>query len=937
MQDSVVPPRRRGRLIALILIIAAAVASGTLFMLQDAQPPTDLRVAAEAAVAAGRLDDAVIGYQNLLQQNPKDLGARRRLGQLYLAEKQPLLALKELRRAYPLRAQHPDIDLDIARARIALGEHREALTSLGSYTGPRTGDVDALEATARAALGEFDEAREVLVKAATREPETASLYLATARLAMSEQDLEGAQTAVDQALALTPEDPGALILDGRIKLAAQHPAAAAKVFETALSHAKDDADALAGLAEALLTQRDVDAATPVVARLGKLAPQSVIARHLVGWLAYVREDWPAAAAALHDVLRVAPTHPSALLMAADSAFRQDKLARAEALLRTFVKHHEPYPPAQRLLGTVLLKQQRAREAIVVLAPIAAAGTSDAGLLALLGQAYFQAGEIANGEAALAQAQRLAPESMALKTQRAVGRLLGGEAQSGLADLEQLVADAPDHPAPRQALTYLQLLGGNRTDALASARALVALRPEDPIAHNLLGVAAAEAGEPALARAALGQALTLDAKFAPALSTLGMIELRAGNTAAGKAKLEAALAADQRYTPAVLALAALANAEGRGAEADALLERLVEADPQASEPRWVLALRYLRTGERERALRLADEALAIAPKHPRNRLLWSYVQLGAGRAEAAHAKLAELYAEEPDSPPTILLYADAARAAGLPDEAREAYRRATARAPLALEPWRGQFALALEARDVPAAEAAIAQLRKLNPEAPDADAAAAALAAQQGQPAAAVAALQAAFAKERSTLRLLQLADAERQRGEREAARALLTDWLTAHPDDLLARESLAMADLGDGRMQEARAGFERLLAAQTGHAVALNNLAWLYDEAGDPRALDYAQRAHQQLPESPEAADTLGWILVRQGQVQRGLKLIEQAVAGLGQDPTVHYHHAWALDAADEHAAALTSVEALLKKHAQFPARGDAERLREKLVKKKDG
>jgi len=263
--------------------------------------------------------------------------------------------------------------------------------------------------------------------------------------------------------------------------------------------------------------------------------------------------------------------------------------------------------------------------------------------------------------------------------------------------------------------------------------------------------------------------------------------------------------------ASLALAALANADGRGADAVALLERFIAADRQAMEPRWALAQQYLRAGDRERALRMADETLAIAPNHPRGRLLWSYVQLSAGKADEAYATLTDLQRRQADNPSTVLLYADAARASGHPDEARKAYRRVTVLAPQAIEPWRGLFALALDTRDVAAAEAAIAELRRLNPKAPDADAATAALASQQGKPAAAVAALQAAFAKDRSTLRLLQLADAERQRGEGDAARALLTDWLAAHPDDLLARESLAMAELGDGRLPEARAAFERLL------------------------------------------------------------------------------------------------------------------------------
>jgi putative PEP-CTERM system TPR-repeat lipoprotein len=929
------PARCPWRALVLALVVAAIVAGGALMFLRQGGSVEDLRQDAAAAAAAGRHNEAVIGYKSLLQQQPKDLDARWRLGQLYLTLNQPALALKELRRAAPLREQHPELDLDVARARLALGDFREALAALGVYRGPRSGEVDALEATARASLGEVAAARDVLDKATSREPETASLHLATARLALSEQDLEGATTAVDKALAIAPDDRAALILKGRIELGTQRPADAAASFEQALTHAAADADALAGLAEALLLLQRADDAAPVVARLKKAAPKAVVTRLFEGWLAFARRDWASADVALNDVLKAAPTHPAALLMAADAAFQQDNYARTETLLTTFNKHHAGHAPAQRLLGMVLLKQRRAREAIDVLAPAAAEGEADASMFALLGQAYFEAGEIDKGEAALAQAQTLAPDSMALKTQQAIGRLLGGEGDQGVAELERLVAEAPDNAAPRQALTYLQLLGGQQEAALTSARALVDLRPDDPMALNLLGVAAAEAGDPKQARHALERALKIDRTFAPALSTLGLLEVRDGKAAEGRARLEAALAADPRHLPATLALAALANAEGRGADADAILQRAIEADSQASEPRWMLALRRLRAGQADSALRLADEALQVAPAHPRHRLLWSYVRLSAGKAEDAYAKLAALHEEAPNDASVLMLYADAARATSRHDEARQAYTAAAGRAPDAIEPWRGLFALALQQQDVPAAEAAIARLRTIGPNAPDGDAAAAALAAQQGRAADAVASLRAAFDKDSSTLRLLQLVDAQRQRGASDAARALLSNWLEQHPGDLMAREALGMVELGDGRMKEATAQFEQLLQARPDHAVALNNLAWLYDEAGDERALDMAEQAHQRLPSSPEAADTLGWILVRQGKIQRGLKLIEQAKAGLTADPTVHYHHAFALDAAGEREAALTSVLALLKQHAEFPARADAEKLRAKLLSAK--
>ena len=39
-------------------------------------------------------------------------------------------------------------------------------------------------------------------------------------------------------------------------------------------------------------------------------------------------------------------------------------------------------------------------------------------------------------------------------------------------------------------------------------------------------------------------------------------------------------------------------------------------------------------------------------------------------------------------------------------------------------------------------------------------------------------------------------------------------------------------------------------------------VAWLYQDAGNPEGLKYAERAYELLPGRPEKSDTLGWLLV---------------------------------------------------------------------------
>ena len=61
--------------------------------------------------------------------------------------------------------------------------------------------------------------------------------------------------------------------------------------------------------------------------------------------------------------------------------------------------------------------------------------------------------------------------------------------------------------------------------------------------------------------------------------------------------------------------------------------------------------------------------------------------------------------------------------------------------------------------------------------------------------------------------------------------------------------------------------------------LVLNNLAWSLFESKDSRALGFAEQALKLKPDNPDVMDTLGWILVQQGQAERGIKLLQQALS----------------------------------------------------------
>ncbi len=66
----------------------------------------------------------------------------------------------------------------------------------------------------------------------------------------------------------------------------------------------------------------------------------------------------------------------------------------------------------------------------------------------------------------------------------------------------------------------------------------------------------------------------------------------------------------------------------------------------------------------------------------------------------------------------------------------------------------------------------------------------------------------------------------------------------------------------DRQYREAATVHESLVQTSPNDGTLLNNLAWLYGELGDPRALGHAEKAYALMPSDPGAMDTLGWILV---------------------------------------------------------------------------
>jgi Flp pilus assembly protein TadD len=77
--------------------------------------------------------------------------------------------------------------------------------------------------------------------------------------------------------------------------------------------------------------------------------------------------------------------------------------------------------------------------------------------------------------------------------------------------------------------------------------------------------------------------------------------------------------------------------------------------------------------------------------------------------------------------------------------------------------------------------------------------------------------------------------------------------------------------------------------------------------------------------------DTLGYVMVEQGDVAKGLAMLRKAATLAPNNPDIHFHVAWALHKSGDGAGARKELEQLLAKGTKFSLEEDAKTLLKQL------
>ncbi len=350
-----------------------------------------------------------------------------------------------------------------------------------------------------------------------------------------------------------------------------------------------------------------------------------------------------------------------------------------------------------------------------------------------------------------------------------------------------------------------------------------------------------------------------------------------------------------HNPSLLLLGAIDLSKNNLEQAENYLNRFIAASPDHIPALKLLAEIQMKRGQPKLAVEALSHALLQTPDDVQLLAMVGQAQFAAGDAKAAVSTYRQLTKKSPDSAVAWLHLGRMQLQQKSLSDARRSLQKA-----LEIEPkllLAASILVRLELFEN-RPDAALAVVKKLKKSAPDMIAANVLegdllMARQEFSTAAKV--FQKAFNKEKNKPLALKTFIALNKSQQKETAIKMMEEWLKTDPNDMRGRFELASVYQKMAEYDLAQPHYEYILNENESNAFVLNDLAWLLHKKGDSKALEYAEKAAVLQPENGAVLDTLGWILVQKGEIDRGEKILQKALVLTPNIPEIRYHLAVAL------------------------------------------
>lgn len=919
------------------------LAAVTALMLAGCSPSGDaLYQRAMESLQKGQVGAAQIDLKNLVQSQPENARARAALARANLRAGDVLAAELDVAKAKQLGAP---LDLTLGTECLVLSMRGQADKILQDCVADKVqGDAraDVLFARGQAMLanGRPDEAVAEFRAAAAARPDNLDALLGLAAVPARSGDVVKARAILGEASPRIRENARYWYVVGQMAGLAGDLAGAEAGFRKAIEAAakqglpSERLQALAGLAEAQLQRGAIEDAQRTGDELGKLGLDIGAIKVLRARIATAAGKLDQARTLLEDVLSAEPGNAAARTQLGLVNLREGNLGQAEMNFANVVANDPRNIQAQRLLAEARLRLQSPRATLDAMKP-ALEQNPDPALLAMAGRLSLAGGDRQQAVAYLSQAtaRSEAGASPGVQLEIASGFVAAGEYEKAVELLRTLPRSTAGSGYQREYLLIAALMRkGDKDAAIAEARAVLESSGNDPAARNLVAAAYTAAGQPDAGRAQLEQALKDKPNDVATLLSLARLDLAEGKTGDAEARFRKVLEIDDKNLDATTGAALAAGARGDKEGAERWLIKASNDHPQAVGPKVALVQLYLANGSTPKAKALVDAALKASPDNAVLVNLRGLVQMSSRDAPAAIDSFNEARRLAPNEPDFTFNLARARALAGDTPGALAPLDEFLRNSPGHVAALQLAVMISLQGGQAEKAAGYVERLRQAAPSSPVTERLEGDVALAQKRYKDAVQSYRKAGEKERDTGLVLAEYKAASLAGD-PAALKRVEEWVALHPEDGAAVVIVAEARREAGKRDAAIDLYEKGLARSPNSAVMLNNLAVLYQDKGDARAVDTARRAYELMPKSAAMMDTYGWALFGDGKVAEALPILEGAAKALPGVGEIQYHYAAALAGAGRKDDALEALRKALAGDLPPAVRTDAQKLLKQLSK----
>lgn len=858
---------------------------------------------------------AIIQLKNALQQKPKNVDARLKLGSVYLKIGNGPAAEKEYRKAKKNGANIERWMPKLAEALLIQNRGADLLrdidvrNEMSSYV---KADILGKRGQAYLMINDVESATKSFDSALALNKNNTFALLGSARIFASQQELEKATEQVDLVLKNSPKNIIALNFRAQIAYQTKDLILAKSTYQKALGVYSRHIPTLLGMANIHMALKEYLEAE-------KFADQIIAINREIPMPYYIKalgdinnKDLKNAETNLQKVLSMQSNHLPSLLIMGRIQYTKGNYEQAEKRLRDFTNKVPRHLPAIKLLGATRLKLKDVDGARKILVQGEALDENDADLLSLLGMVYSQSGKISKGSEYFERAAKISPEKANIQTQLGLSYLAGGDLDQAVSVLENAIKLDKDFERADVMLILTHLRKKDYDNALKAAKAYAKKQPKNPAAYNFQGAAYSGKGDDKKARNAFEKALKIKSGFSVAELNLARLDVKEKKYKSAEKRFKNVISYENKNVKAYLGLAKLLLEQGEKEKSLKWVKEILHKQPKAIQPSIVLNRFYLADNQPVKALDVAQNMAAINPSSSIVLEMLARTQIANDKIDEAvssykmiaelnpnnsnaHYNLALAYLKNKNKKQAIMsfdrvLLLDDKHIGVLSSYAmyeikERLYKPALARAIKLKKEYKNKAVGWMVEGEIYMAQKKYKR---------------------------AIKAFQKAHKKEKNNRGVHKLAKAFEKSGDYESGILILKNWLRENEKDLSSHILLAQLFQSFNQNQNAAESYLAVLRLQPDNVVALNNISWIYSGLENKRAIEYGKRAYELAPNNPSIADTYGWALVKVGDIDRGLNMLKQASVQAPHIGDIKYHIAYALYKKNDIPRAVKELKRLL-------------------------